>query len=91
MGTEIAANVELVQDKTVAETGRGTTHSILRWTHRTRFIVYPNFPFPNTDPQLIVDPKWVGTGDRGGGHERGKILAATGGLSAKMAKGDAGV
>ncbi|KIJ38342.1 hypothetical protein M422DRAFT_176768, partial [Sphaerobolus stellatus SS14] len=105
--TEIAANVQLVQDKAVAETAPGTTHNILRWTHRTRFIVHPNFPLPNTDPQLIVDPKWVGTVviEAEGTNEgladllgrcndetclSQKVLAATGGLSAKMAKGDAG-
>ncbi|KIJ38370.1 hypothetical protein M422DRAFT_176820 [Sphaerobolus stellatus SS14] len=103
--TDIAANVQLLQDKTVAETY--AQHSILRWTHRTRFIVHPNFPLPNTDPQLIVDPKWVGTVvvEAEGTNEgladllgrcndetclTQKVLAATGGLSVKMAKGDAG-
>ncbi|GJJ07489.1 hypothetical protein Clacol_001691 [Clathrus columnatus] len=103
-GAEIINNVQLVQDKAVTTTPEGTQHSVLRWTHRSRFQVVPGTLIPDSD-ELVVDPKWVGTvvveaegtneglGDflgRCGEHVAAKAATATGGLSNTMGKGDAG-
>ncbi|KAF8514937.1 hypothetical protein BU17DRAFT_52070 [Hysterangium stoloniferum] len=103
-GAEIAQNVQLLQDRVITETPQGSNHTVLRWTHRSRFQVLPGTPIPDSEG-LLVHPKWVGTvvvegegtneglGDllgRCGEEIAGKAVASTGGLSAKLGKGDAG-
>jgi len=99
--------LSLPSDTYIFSSAQGAQHSILRWTHRTRFQILPGTIIPNTDGPAIVDPKWVGTvvveaegtnegladllgrcGDETSNSQ--KVMAATGGLSARMGKGDAG-
>ncbi|KIM27839.1 hypothetical protein M408DRAFT_159846 [Serendipita vermifera MAFF 305830] len=58
-GREIASNLQLVQDRAQAETPQGGRHTVMRWTHRTRFQVIRNTPIP--DSNLLVDAGWEGS------------------------------
>lgn len=64
-GEEIAANLQLLQDRVKTETPQGGHHTVVRWIHRSSFRARPN-PF-NKQPiripgtALVVDPGWWGT------------------------------
>jgi len=73
-GEEIAMNLQLLQDRVRTETPQGTYHNVVRWVHRSSFMVRPRryshqvgkaqfqaarIPIPETD--LYVDPGWYGT------------------------------
>ncbi|TFK50487.1 hypothetical protein OE88DRAFT_1713007 [Heliocybe sulcata] len=59
---EIADNLQLLQDRVKTETPQGTYHTVVRWVHRSSFVVKPpsiKMRIPNTD--LFIDPGWFGT------------------------------
>ncbi|EJC99796.1 uncharacterized protein FOMMEDRAFT_93032 [Fomitiporia mediterranea MF3/22] len=64
-GEEIAANLQLLQDRIQTETPQGGRHTVVRWIHRSKFRIRPNpytnvsIPIPGTS--LSVDPGWYGT------------------------------
>ncbi|THV04024.1 hypothetical protein K435DRAFT_650258 [Dendrothele bispora CBS 962.96] len=45
-GVEIAANLQLVQDRVRTETPQGNYHNVVRWIHRSAFTIKP--PHPNS-------------------------------------------
>ncbi|KAJ6504144.1 hypothetical protein C8R47DRAFT_968573 [Mycena vitilis] len=75
-GQEIAANLQLLQDRVRTETPQGNVHNVVRWVHRSSFVVRapakprmssssrrpqsPRIPIPET-AGLFVDPGWYGT------------------------------
>ncbi|PFH45526.1 hypothetical protein AMATHDRAFT_71624 [Amanita thiersii Skay4041] len=40
-GEEIAANLQLLQDRVRTETPQGTYHNVVRWVHRSSFVIRP--------------------------------------------------
>lgn len=74
-GPEIAANLQLLQDRVRTETPQGNVHNVVRWVHRSSFVIRPppvhgrqitkgqpsppRLPIP--DSNLFVDPSWYGT------------------------------
>ncbi|KAG7092560.1 hypothetical protein E1B28_008909 [Marasmius oreades] len=40
-GTEIAANLQLLQDRVRTETPQGAYHNVVRWVHRSSFVIRP--------------------------------------------------
>ncbi|KAA1472720.1 hypothetical protein DENSPDRAFT_778551 [Dentipellis sp. KUC8613] len=73
-GEEIAANLQLLQDRVRTETPQGTYHTVVRWTHRSSFQIRAQHPrtraHPAASPLSItlptgerraIDPGWVGT------------------------------
>ncbi|KAL5536303.1 hypothetical protein ACEPAF_124 [Sanghuangporus sanghuang] len=64
-GEEIAANLQLLQDRIKTETPQGGHHTVVRWIHRSRFRIrpnpYTNAPTPISGTSLSVDPGWYGT------------------------------
>ncbi|KAH6909800.1 hypothetical protein BKA70DRAFT_1274841 [Coprinopsis sp. MPI-PUGE-AT-0042] len=40
-GEEIAANLQLLQDRVKTETPQGTYHNVVRWVHRSSFVIRP--------------------------------------------------
>ncbi|KAF8577831.1 hypothetical protein K439DRAFT_1363739 [Ramaria rubella] len=103
-GTEIANGVRLLQDRVVTESAQGSQHAVLRWVHRSQFQIRAGQPIPDTEG-LVVDAKWAGTivietegtneglADllgRCGEQVSAAALHASGGLSAKLGKGEAG-
>ncbi|KAJ7088630.1 hypothetical protein C8R44DRAFT_442988 [Mycena epipterygia] len=76
-GQEIAANLQLLQDRVRTETPQGAYHNVVRWVHRSSFVIRaPAKPRMSTSgrsrPQspripipesagLFVDPGWYGT------------------------------
>ncbi|KAJ7604646.1 hypothetical protein FB45DRAFT_768469 [Roridomyces roridus] len=75
-GQEIAANLQLLQDRVRTETPQGAFHNVVRWVHRSSFVIRaptkprasvggrrppsPRIPIPETSG-LFVDPGWYGT------------------------------
>ncbi|KAL5530901.1 hypothetical protein ACEPAG_3777 [Sanghuangporus baumii] len=63
-GEEIAANLQLLQDRIKTETPQGGHHTVVRWIHRSRFRIrpnpYTNAPIPIPGSSLSVDPGWYG-------------------------------
>lgn len=82
---------------------RPSQHTVLRWTHRSRFQVRPGQPIPHSD-SLVVNAKWAGAvvieaeGTNEGladllgrcGDTVTASLNIAGSLSSKLGKGDAG-
>ncbi|KAI0366023.1 hypothetical protein BV20DRAFT_953167 [Pilatotrama ljubarskyi] len=74
-GEEIAANLQLIQDRVKTETPQGGHHMVVRWVHRSSFTIRPSAsgkPFRLTVPRDVgpgpgpggawfVDPGWYGT------------------------------
>ncbi|KAG5725752.1 hypothetical protein E4T56_gene4960 [Termitomyces sp. T112] len=67
-GEEIAANLQLLQDRVRTETPQGTYHNVVRWVHRSSFVIRPPPRGPQRSPRvpipeygLFVDPGWYGT------------------------------
>ncbi|KAJ7182724.1 hypothetical protein C8R43DRAFT_868742 [Mycena crocata] len=74
-GQEIAANLQLLQDRVRTETPQGAYHNVVRWVHRSSFVVRapakarmstasrrpqsPRIPIPDS-AGLFVDPGWYG-------------------------------
>ncbi|KAJ6551379.1 hypothetical protein B0H19DRAFT_1157416 [Mycena capillaripes] len=75
-GQEIAANLQLLQDRIRTETPQGNVHNVVRWVHRSSFVIRapskqrmstsgrrppsPRIPIPES-AGLFVDPGWYGT------------------------------
>ncbi|KAJ6598451.1 hypothetical protein DFH09DRAFT_903664 [Mycena vulgaris] len=75
-GQEIAANLQLLQDRVRTETPQGAYHNVVRWVHRSSFVIRapakprmstgrprpqsPRIPIPESSG-LFVDPGWYGT------------------------------
>ncbi|TDL19053.1 hypothetical protein BD410DRAFT_727668 [Rickenella mellea] len=63
---EIAANLQLLQDRLRTETPQGAHHTVVRWIHRSSFRIRSNphrnspITIPNSQ-NLTVDPAWYGT------------------------------
>ncbi|KAG8801069.1 hypothetical protein FRC17_006729 [Serendipita sp. 399] len=57
-GREIASNLQLIQDRGSAETPQGGRHAVMRWVHRSSFLVSKGVPIPDTN--LCVDAGWEG-------------------------------
>ncbi|KAJ1305285.1 hypothetical protein OPQ81_000310 [Rhizoctonia solani] len=57
---EIAANLQLVQDRVQTETPQGGRHTVVRWVHRSRFHTRPGLPIPGASPPAVVDRMWDG-------------------------------
>ncbi|KAH9925787.1 uncharacterized protein B0H18DRAFT_1008346 [Fomitopsis serialis] len=72
-GEEIAANLQLLQDRMKTETPQGNHHTVVRWVHRSSFTIIP--PVPNKPLRIppmanvgpgpshgvwLVDPGWYG-------------------------------
>ncbi|KAI0316608.1 hypothetical protein OF83DRAFT_1060098 [Amylostereum chailletii] len=64
---EIAANLQLLQDRVKTETPQGGYHTVVRWVHRSSFTIRHAYP-PNapvlvlpSKEQRMVDPGWYGT------------------------------
>ncbi|KAI0049341.1 hypothetical protein FA95DRAFT_1581814 [Auriscalpium vulgare] len=63
---EIAANLQLLQDRVKTETPQGNYHTVVRWVHRSSFTIRP--PQTVQTPMLMmptkerrgVDPGWYG-------------------------------
>ncbi|EIW75534.1 hypothetical protein CONPUDRAFT_65536 [Coniophora puteana RWD-64-598 SS2] len=76
-GSEIAANLQLIQDRARTETQHGASHNVVRWVHRSSFVLRPpprpaapsDLSTPSARPRLpipgvegaFVDPGWHGT------------------------------
>ncbi|GLB40878.1 hypothetical protein LshimejAT787_0900930 [Lyophyllum shimeji] len=75
-GEEIAANLQLLQDRVRTETPQGAYHNVVRWVHRSSFVIRPpgkgvrspshygqTAPsrIPLPDSNMFVDPGWYGT------------------------------
>ncbi|OSD07928.1 hypothetical protein PYCCODRAFT_1441746 [Trametes coccinea BRFM310] len=72
---EIAANLQLLQDRMKAETPQGGHHMVVRWVHRSSFTIRPPAggkplritvprdvgPGPGPGGAWFVDPGWYGT------------------------------
>ncbi|TFK32365.1 hypothetical protein BDQ12DRAFT_701187 [Crucibulum laeve] len=73
-GEEIATNLQLLQDRVRTETPQGAYHNVVRWVHRSSFMIRPpprnpqstrgrpttpRIPIPETE-NLFVDPGWYG-------------------------------
>ncbi|KDQ53964.1 hypothetical protein JAAARDRAFT_136225 [Jaapia argillacea MUCL 33604] len=65
---EVASNLQLLQDRVRAETPQGGHHTVVRWVHRSSFVIRPpssssptspRIPIPGTS--LVIDPGWYGT------------------------------
>ncbi|KAH0828741.1 hypothetical protein J3R83DRAFT_3164 [Lanmaoa asiatica] len=75
-GREIAANLQLLQDRARTETPHNALHDVVRWVHRSTFTIRPpvppsqgqthsrsraiRVPIPNADG-FYIDPGWYGT------------------------------
>ncbi|OBZ77675.1 hypothetical protein A0H81_02251 [Grifola frondosa] len=71
---EIATKLQLLQDRTKTETPQGGYHTVVRWVHRSSFIIRPppgsksiRIPVPSTagpgpspTGAWVVDPGWYG-------------------------------
>ncbi|KAF7303801.1 hypothetical protein MIND_00609800 [Mycena indigotica] len=55
-GQEIAANLQLLQDRIRTETPQGNVHNVVRWVHRSSFVIRA----PGK-ARLYVDSGWYGT------------------------------
>ncbi|KAH8110225.1 hypothetical protein DFH11DRAFT_1623023 [Phellopilus nigrolimitatus] len=64
-GEEIAANLQLLQDRVRAETPQGGHHTVVRWIHRSKFRIRPephtHAPVAIPGTRLCVDAGWHGT------------------------------
>ncbi|KAG6864248.1 hypothetical protein C0991_011090 [Blastosporella zonata] len=76
-GEEVAANLQLLQDRVRTETPQGAYHNVVRWVHRSSFVIRPpgrsaarssnqhspTVParVPIPETNLFVDPGWYGT------------------------------
>jgi hypothetical protein len=68
-GEEIASNLQLLQDRVRTETPQGGHHMVVRWVHRSSFVIRPRPTLPGSSPSRIpiphtdlhVDPGWYGT------------------------------
>ncbi|KAL6300309.1 hypothetical protein BKA93DRAFT_802204 [Sparassis latifolia] len=74
-GEEIASNLQLMQDKVKTETPQGSYHTVMRWVHRSSFVIRQpppakliRIPVPPTvgpgpaaHGAWVVDPGWYGT------------------------------
>ncbi|KAI8986861.1 hypothetical protein BD414DRAFT_415743 [Trametes punicea] len=74
-GEEIAANLQLIQDRTKTETPQGGHHMVVRWVHRSSFTIRASAsgkplriavprdvgPGPGPGGAWFVDPGWYGT------------------------------
>ncbi|KAI0646231.1 hypothetical protein C8Q79DRAFT_909127 [Trametes meyenii] len=76
-GEEIAANLQLIQDRVRTETPQGGHHMVVRWVHRSSFTLRPPAhgkplrlqiprdvgigPGPGPGGAWFVDPGWYGT------------------------------
>ncbi|KAI0659097.1 hypothetical protein C8Q70DRAFT_916255 [Cubamyces menziesii] len=74
-GEEIAANLQLLQDRMKMETPQGGHHMVVRWVHRSSFTIRPSGsgkpvriavprdvgPGPGPGGAWLVDPGWYGT------------------------------
>ncbi|KAJ7750408.1 hypothetical protein DFH07DRAFT_746148 [Mycena maculata] len=76
-GQEIAANLQLLQDRVRTETPQGAYHNVVRWVHRSSFVIRapakprmsisgrsrpPSPRIPIPESSgLFVDPGWYGT------------------------------
>ncbi|KAH8103341.1 hypothetical protein BXZ70DRAFT_888963 [Cristinia sonorae] len=72
---QIASNLQLLQDRMKTETPQGGHHTVVRWVHRSTFIIKPppgsrsiRIPVPSTagpgpspSGAWIIDPGWYGT------------------------------
>ncbi|CDO77558.1 hypothetical protein BN946_scf184912.g57 [Trametes cinnabarina] len=61
---EIAANLQLLQDRTKTETPQGGHHMVVRWVHRSSFTIRPP---PAGKPLRVAVPRDVGPGPGPGG------------------------
>lgn len=75
-GQELAANLQLLQDRATTATPHGTLHSVVHWLHRSSFTIRPpvsphhphayshsqnlRLPIPNV-AGFFIDPGWYGT------------------------------
>lgn len=75
-GQELAANLQLIQDRATTATPHGTLHSVVHWLHRSSFTIRPpvsahhphayshsqnlRLPIPNV-AGFFIDPGWYGT------------------------------
>ncbi|KAG0702626.1 hypothetical protein DFH29DRAFT_804773 [Suillus ampliporus] len=75
-GQELAANLQLLQDRGTTTTPHGTLHSVVHWLHRSSFTIRPpvsphhphayshsqnlRLPIPNV-AGFFIDPGWYGT------------------------------
>ncbi|KAG8791372.1 hypothetical protein FRC16_000437 [Serendipita sp. 398] len=57
-GREVASNLQLIQDRGSAETPQGGRHAVMRWLHRSSFVVTKGIPIPDTT--FSVDAGWEG-------------------------------
>ncbi|KAJ7773531.1 hypothetical protein B0H14DRAFT_3095998 [Mycena olivaceomarginata] len=69
-GQEIAANLQLLQDRVRTETPQGNIHNVVRWVHRSSFVIrappkatHVDVQRPSSAPSagLFVDSGWYGT------------------------------
>ncbi|KAF8576531.1 hypothetical protein K439DRAFT_1538908 [Ramaria rubella] len=97
---------KLFQDRVVTEfTWQGSQHAVPCWVHHSQFQIHTGQPIPDTQG-LFVSAKWVGTIvietegmnegltdllGRCGEQVSVVALHASGGLSAKLRKGEEGV
>jgi len=64
---EIAANLQLLQDRVKTETPQGNYHTVVRWVHRSSFNIRhlhaPHAPamFLPSREQIPIDQGWIGT------------------------------
>ncbi|EKM53278.1 uncharacterized protein PHACADRAFT_259513 [Phanerochaete carnosa HHB-10118-sp] len=72
---DIKENLQLVQDKMRMDTPQGGRHTVVRWLHRSSFLIrpppgsrsirlplpHPSGPGPSPAGAWIVDPDWFGT------------------------------
>ncbi|EIW55827.1 uncharacterized protein TRAVEDRAFT_129031 [Trametes versicolor FP-101664 SS1] len=63
-GEEVAANLQLLQDRMKTETPQGGHHMVVRWVHRSSFTIRP--PAGGKQLRLVV-PRDVGPGPAPGG------------------------
>lgn len=75
-GQELAANLQLLQDRATTTTPHGTLHSVVHWLHRSSFTIRPpvsphhphayshsqnlRIPIPSV-AGFFIDPGWYGT------------------------------
>ncbi|KAK2463982.1 hypothetical protein APHAL10511_004033 [Amanita phalloides] len=76
-GEHVATNLQLLQDRVKTETPQGAFHNVVRWVHRSSFVIRPSVNSARTRgsiqgtaslrvpiPEthgLFVDPGWYGT------------------------------